>query len=78
MLDNKLFVFGGEGNSVDPSGVFPKVEAYDPATNSWTTHPDMLVPRHGFGAAVVGGRIYLPGGATRQAFGAVNDNSAYY
>jgi N-acetylneuraminic acid mutarotase len=78
VLHGKLFVFGGEGNSADPSGVFPKVEAYDPATDSWEAYPDMLVPRHGFGAAVVGDRIYLPGGATQQAFGAVNDHSAFY
>jgi N-acetylneuraminic acid mutarotase len=78
VLENKLFVFGGEGNSADPSGVFPKIEAYDPASDSWQTYPDMLVPRHGFGAATVGDKIYLPGGANHQAFGAVNDNTAFY
>jgi N-acetylneuraminic acid mutarotase len=79
VLGNKLFVFGGEGNAAAASrGVFPKVEAYDPATDSWQTYPDMLVPRHGFGAAVVGERIYLPGGATQQAFGAVNNHSVFY
>jgi N-acetylneuraminic acid mutarotase len=77
VLDGKLFVFGGEGNAADASGVFPDVEAYDPVSDSWQTLPDMLVPRHGFGAAMLEGRIYLPGGATRQAFGAVNDHSSF-
>jgi N-acetylneuraminic acid mutarotase len=78
VLHDRLFVFGGEGNSAATTGVFPKIEAYDPATDSWHSYPDMLVPRHGFGAAVIGDRIYLPGGATQQAFGAVNDNTAFY
>jgi hypothetical protein len=31
----------------------------------------MPTPRHGMGAAATGGRLYVPGGATVQAFGAV-------
>lgn len=71
-LEGRLFIFGGEGNPGDPSGVFPNVEAYDPATDSWEALPPMLVPRHGLGAAALGGRIYLPGGADAQGFGAAD------
>jgi N-acetylneuraminic acid mutarotase len=78
VLNGKLFVFGGEGNAADPTGVFAKIEAYDPASDSWTAFPDMLVPRHGFGAAVIGDRIYLPGGGIEQAFGAANDHTVFY
>jgi len=31
----------------------------------------MPEPRHGTGAAALGGTLYVPGGADRQAFGAV-------
>jgi N-acetylneuraminic acid mutarotase len=74
-LGGRLFVFGGEGNSAVSSGVFPDIDAYDPATDSWQELAPMLVPRHGNGAAVLDGRIYLPGGATRQGAGATNENS---
>jgi N-acetylneuraminic acid mutarotase len=73
VLAGRIFVFGGEGNQASDTGVFPQVEAYDPATGRWESLPDMEVPRHGFGAATVGDRIYLPGGATRMAAGGVSD-----
>jgi N-acetylneuraminic acid mutarotase len=78
VLGDRLFVFGGEGNSAASSGVFPNIDAYDPATNSWQALPPMLVPRHGYGAASIGGRIYLAGGATRQGAGAVDQNSVFF
>lgn len=70
VLGGLLYLFGGEGNAADPSGVFPQVDAYDPATDSWSALPDMLFPRHGLGAAASNDRIYLPGGASQQGFGA--------
>jgi N-acetylneuraminic acid mutarotase len=72
-----LYVFGGEGNSASASGVFAQSELYDPGTNSWTSLTSMRTPRHGIGAAAVGSRIYLPGGATQQGFGAVATHDAY-
>lgn len=75
---DRLFVFGGEGSDDDPNGVFPDVEAYHPASDSWEIYAPMDAPRHGFGAAVVDGRIYLMGGATRQGGGADNLSSVYY
>jgi N-acetylneuraminic acid mutarotase len=73
VLDGKIAVVGGEGNDDDPSGVFPQTELYDPATDEWTALPDMPTPRHGMGAAAVDGALYVPGGATRETFGAVDD-----
>jgi N-acetylneuraminic acid mutarotase len=67
VLGGRIYVFGGEGNSAAASGVFREVEAYDPRADRWEQLPDMLVPRHGFGAATIGQRIYLPGGAEAQA-----------
>lgn len=70
-LNGKLYVFGGEGNPNSPLGIYDEVEAYDPTTDTWTRFGPMPVPRHSFGAAVVGNRIYLPGGSLiRGSFGA--------
>jgi N-acetylneuraminic acid mutarotase len=72
-----LYVFGGEGNPTTPSGVFPQSEVYDQGANTWTTLAAMPTPRHGVGAAAVGDRIYTPGGASVQGFGAVGTNEAF-
>jgi N-acetylneuraminic acid mutarotase len=78
VLAGRLYVFGGEGNSADSSGVFPDVEAYDPLTDSWQTLPSMLEPRHGLGAAALADRIYLPGGADTQGFGAAGAHTVLF
>jgi N-acetylneuraminic acid mutarotase len=78
VLGGRLFVFGGEGSDDDPNGVFPDIESYDPSTNEWEAYPPMKVPRHGMGAAEVGGRIYIPAGADRQGGAAADDVSVFY
>lgn len=75
-VTDRLVVFGGEGNVNQTSGVFPNVEAYSPSMDRWVTLPDMPTPRHGMAAASVDDTIYVPGGATVQAFGAVSTNEA--
>ncbi len=76
VLAGRLIIFGGEGNPEPTSlGVFTNIEAYDPASDSWQALAPMLLPRHGFGAATSEGRIFLPGGAAAQGFGAVNDHT---
>ena len=72
-----LYVFGGEGNTNASNGIFSEVEAYEPATDSWTRLPPMQTGRHGIYAAVIGNVIYLPGGATQQGFGATAVHDAY-
>ena len=71
VLGGKLYVFGGEGNAAVSSGVFSQTEAYDFATNTWEKLAPMSTPRQGTGAVALGDTIYVPGGATKQAFGAV-------
>ena len=78
VLEGKIVVLGGEGNDDDPSGVFAQVELYDPATDEWTALPDMAVPRHGMTAAVDGDGLAVPGGATREGFGAVATFDLYF
>jgi N-acetylneuraminic acid mutarotase len=71
-----VFVFGGEGNRRHPQGIFDQVEAFDPASDRWQIYPPMAVPRHGIGAATLGNRIYIPGGATVEGFGVIATNQA--
>jgi N-acetylneuraminic acid mutarotase len=64
-----LYAFGGEGNAARPDGVFPQNEAYDARRDAWESFAPMPTPRHGIGAAVVGERIFIPGGANLQGLG---------
>jgi N-acetylneuraminic acid mutarotase len=77
-LGGRIYVLGGEGNVDDPRGIFHEAEVYDPATDTWASLPDMLVPRHGFGAAVVGNRMYLPGGSRSQGIDVTSTLSVVY
>lgn len=70
-LGSRLYVFGGEGDGRVASGVFADVEVYDVAADAWIAEAPMPEPRHGTGAAALGGTLYVPGGADRQAFAAV-------
>ena len=71
VVNGLIVVVGGEGNGDAASGVFPQTEVYDPAADRWSSLEDMPTPRHGMAAAAIGGDLYVPGGADRQAFGAV-------
>lgn len=73
VIDDRVLVVGGEGNKNDPFGVFAQNEAYDPAADAWSSGPPMKPAKHGSGGAVVGGKLYVPGGAKVQAFGATDD-----
>jgi hypothetical protein len=53
------------------------VEAYDPAQNAFMRLGPMATPRHGINAAVLGSRVYLPGGATVEGFGVTGVNEAF-
>ena len=77
VLDGRLYVFGGEGNGADATGVFSETESYDPSEDRWRTHAPMRTPRHGTGAAAVGGTIHVPGGADVEGFGAVAVTEAF-
>ena len=58
-----MFVFGGEGERTHVLGLTPNTYGYDPRTDRWTKLPNLPVAVHGLkGSAVVGGRIFLPGG----------------
>ncbi|MBA3451776.1 MAG: kelch repeat-containing protein [Deltaproteobacteria bacterium] len=77
VIGDRIIVVGGEGNPATASGVFAEVEAYTPSTNTWEMLTPMISPRHGMGAAVVAGSLYVPGGADKQAFGAVATHDVF-
>jgi N-acetylneuraminic acid mutarotase len=77
VVDGAIVVVGGEGNPAAPSGVFPEVERYDPATDAWQELPPMPRPRHGMAAVGLDGGLYVPGGASVQGFGAVATHEVF-
>src|SRR5262249_3392571 len=76
-LSGRLVVLGGEGNGADPARIFHQTQSYDPRTDTWRSDRPMQTGRHGIGAAVVGSRLYVPGGATHEGFGAVAVNESF-
>ena len=59
-----LYVFGGEGEREHVLGLTPTAYVYDPRANRWSRLPDLPIGVHGLkGSAVIGRRIFLPGGA---------------
>ncbi len=62
--DGKLYAIGGWNARDASNDAIPlsTVEAYDPATNTWTTMAPMPTPRFQLAGAVLGGNIYAIGG----------------
>ncbi len=77
VIADRIYVVGGEGNPATSAGVFAQVEAYAPASDTWVELAPMPVPRHGMGAAVLEGALWVPGGATKQGFGADDTVDAF-
>ncbi len=55
---DKIYVFGGK----DSDGVSSSVLAYDPGEDRWSSFTPKPISAYDVGAAVVGGKIYVPGG----------------
>ncbi len=77
VVQGKIIVVGGEGNPAAGNGVFSQTEMYDPVLDSWSSLPDMPFPRHGMGAAGIGKTLFVPGGASKQGFGATATSERY-
>jgi N-acetylneuraminic acid mutarotase len=67
LMNGKIIVFGGE--SPIPERMHMEVESFDPVTMRWTTLAPMNHGRHGTGAIVHDGKIYVAAGSTRQGAG---------
>lgn len=51
------------GENATETTVTARVDAYDPISRTWSRIADLPASRQGVGAAVIGGTVYLPGGA---------------
>jgi N-acetylneuraminic acid mutarotase len=76
-IGHKIYCFGGEGNRENPDRVFNETQVYDTISDTWKNLKPMGVPRHGFGVAAVGDRIYVPGGGVTTAFYPTGINDVY-
>jgi N-acetylneuraminic acid mutarotase len=74
---DRIIVAGGEGNPATVTRVFSEVEQYTPSVNRWDVLTPMVTPRHGMGAAVSAGIFFVPGGATKEGFGAVDTHERF-
>lgn len=61
-----LYVFGGFLPGAYPWHASADVFAYDPSTDTWTGRRSMPKPLAGLGAALIGDRIYVVGGAHHE------------
>ncbi|MEM8873799.1 MAG: malectin domain-containing carbohydrate-binding protein [Planctomycetota bacterium] len=68
-IGGKFYVIGGEtqtGGGATSDNVYDRVDIYDTLTDTWTTGPSMITPRHGMSPIVAGGRIYVIGGGEQS------------
>lgn len=63
----KIYIVGGQMYDEHVFAVIRAVEAYDPATNTWTILPTMQTARHGVNVAAIGNRLYVIGGHIQAA-----------
>jgi N-acetylneuraminic acid mutarotase len=71
----RIYVTGGEYQDYVMMATLRSFEAYDPATNTWTTLPSLPVPRHGLAGAVVGSRLHMVSGDVQSAGSGVRTDS---
>lgn len=63
----KIYVAGGEIHNARMLGAYRAVEAFDPATNTWTILPWMQFPRHGLAGDFIENRLHLVSGLVQAA-----------
>jgi hypothetical protein len=66
VLNNQIYIIGGQKLRDENNGNIGVVERYDPATNTWTRLPDIPAPRGHIGEAtfVMNGKVVVAGGVT--------------
>jgi N-acetylneuraminic acid mutarotase len=80
VVNGILYAAGGTtGNNADgiPT-IVNTLEAYDPATNTWTTKTPMITGRMGLGVAVLNGAVYAIGGRPASPGDITGANEAYH
>jgi len=63
----KIYVAGGELQTAYMAAAFRAVEAYDPATNNWSSLPPLEFPRHGAGGDFLGNRFHVVTGVVQAS-----------
>jgi N-acetylneuraminic acid mutarotase len=58
----RIYAAGGEVQTPQMLGAFRALEAFDPASNTWTVLPAMPSPRHGVACAFLSNRLHLVSG----------------
>jgi N-acetylneuraminic acid mutarotase len=79
-LDGKIYVFGGRTRLADGTEVAPtlaSVEAYDPATDTWTARAPMPTGRRTMFVGTLNGRAQLMGGERTPDGGTFPQNEEY-
>ncbi len=76
MVNGILYAIGGCTDNVC-IGFVNTVEAYNPASDSWTTKAPMPTARREFGTGVINGVIYAVGGLQGPGSSGINTNEAY-
>jgi len=72
VYNGRIYIAGGEFQDPHMMATFKAVEAYDPASDSWSILPSMPVSRHGLAAGVVGNKLILVGGDVQSSGTGVN------
>ena len=67
VLNNRIYVAGGEVQTYQFVACFRAFEVYDPAADTWAQLPYMPSPRHSFAMATVGTRIHIVSGDVQSA-----------
>src|SRR5205814_1833534 len=62
-LDHRLYAVGGADVTLGIGADVATMEAYDPATDLWTTRAPMSTPRQDLTLVALDGRLYAVGGA---------------
>ena len=63
----RIYVTGGEGQDNRMMATFRALEAFDPASGTWSILPSLPVSRHGLAGAVVGNRLHMVSGDVQSA-----------
>ena len=76
VYQGRIYVTGGEGQDYRSMFTWRAFEAYEPATNTWSTLASLPVSRHGLAGGAVGNRLHMVSGDVQSAGTGVHVHSA--
>ena len=75
-LDDQVLIIGGESGLQVPA--HREVEAFNPVTGEWVSFPYLNQGRHGTGAVLLNGKIYIVAGSGNRGGGPELTSMEYY